>query len=259
MEYEPIVKTAVKAGQVLKRYFGESLEIEGKSQPSDFRTKADLESEKVIINELAKYYPLFSILAEENGFIKKNSEYCFIVDPLDGTNNFVLGIPNFTVSIALQKNGKTIFGVVYQPITNQIFQAERGKGAILDGHKIKVNAESDFKNASIAVSLGYAFPDKVLNTAQSLCFAKKCKRFMNNWSVAYDLCSLALGRIEVMINYNCEIHDFAAGKIIAEEAGAFVTDYQGKPADDQNCRFVATNGTGIHQKILKLVSQIDKI
>jgi len=258
MDYEPIIGAAVKAGESIKHYFGQALELEGKSQPCDFRTKADLESEKIIIEALEKHYPSFNILAEESGFTDKKSEYCFIVDPLDGTNNFVLGIPNFTVSIALQKNQKTIFGVVYQPVTNQIFRAEKGKGALLDGHKIEVNKEDDFRNASVAVSVGYAFSDEILNIIQSRCFALKCKRFMNNWSVAYDLCLLALGRIEVEMNYNCEIYDYAAGRLIAEEAGALVTDYQGGSVDDQNSRFIATNGTSIHQQFLEIVGKIEK-
>lgn len=259
MDYEPIIQAAVKAGEMIKSYFGQSLELEGKSQPCDFRTKADLESEKIIIEALEKHYPSFNILSEEAGFIDKKSEYCFIVDPLDGTNNFVLGLPNFTISIALQKNQKTIFGVVYQPVTNQTFRAEKGKGASLDGHKIEVSKEDDFKNASIAVSIGYDSSRKILYGTQSDCYTAECKRWMNNWSVAYDLCMLALGRIEAIMNYDTEIYDFAAGKLIAEEAGALVTNYQGKTVDDQNSRFIATNGTSIHQHFLEIVRKIENI
>lgn len=275
MDHQPIIEAAKSAGEIIKRYFGETLEIEGKTSPCDFRTKADLESEKIIIEALEKYYPGYSILSEERGFIDKNSEYRFVVDPLDGTNNFSVGLPNFTVSIALQKrvdspkiqpqiqprrldlmvNQETIFGVIYQPITGQIFQAVKGKGAFCDGNKISVNAEKDFKNSSIAVSIGYASPREILETTMTDCYSMDCKRWMNNWSVAYDLCLLALGRIEAMIVCDAEIYDFAAGKLIAEEAGAMITGLTGKPVGDTDCRFMVTNGH-IHQELLKLCKKI---
>ena len=156
-EYDEIIKAAKAGGEVARKYFGKILSIEGKSMPCDFRTKADLESEKAILKILSKKFPKYNIFSEEDGKTDKNSEYTFVIDPLDGTNNFVLGVPYFSTSIALMKGDEVIFGVIYNPVINNMYYAEKGKGSYLNGRKIHVSKEANLKNSSISLVVNYGF------------------------------------------------------------------------------------------------------
>jgi myo-inositol-1(or 4)-monophosphatase len=131
-EYKEVIRAAKTGGEVVRKYFGKSLKLEGKTIPADFRTKADLESEKVIIKILSKSFPKYNIFSEEIGEIDKNSEYTFHVDPLDGTNNFALGIPYSSVSIGLTRGDEIIFGVVYNPMLDNLYYAEKGRGSFFE-------------------------------------------------------------------------------------------------------------------------------
>jgi len=255
-EYKEIIKAAVAGGKVVNKYFGKILEIEGKSMPSDFRTKADLESEKAILKILEKEFPKYNIFSEEVGEINKNSEYTFIIDPLDGTNNFVLGIPYFSIGIGLMKGGEIIFGVVYNPILNNIYFAEKDKGAFLNDRKIYVNKESDIKNSSISAVVDYGDSTGLQKNLFLESNQIGIKRYLTNWSCLLDFCLLASGKIESIIFYDCPLHDFIPGKLIAKEAGALITDFEGnKEKSDKNNIFLATNGTKIHQEILKILQK----
>lgn len=251
-EFLPILEAAKAGGKIVKKYFGKVLDIEGKSIPCDFRTRADLESEKVILKILSKNFPEYNIFSEEAGEINKNSEYTFYVDPLDGTNNFILGIPYFSVSIGLMKDNKIIFGVVYNPIVDNIYYAEDGKGAFLDGKRIKVNNESDIKNCSVSLVVNYGFSvDNFIKMVRNL-YKKDVKRVLKFWSVALDYCLLASGKIEAVVLYDVPLYDFVAGKIIVTEAGGLVSDFNGRELkNDRQNIFLASNGTKIHKKILE--------
>lgn len=254
-DYEKIIEAAHAGGKIVKKYFGVALEKDEKSTAADFRTKADLESEKAILEILEKNFPDYSIHSEETGFIDKESEYCFFVDPLDGTNNFSIGIPNFTVSIALFYQDEVIFGVIYQPILNETFWAEKDGGAYRDSEKIRVNDEADLRQTTIGHACGYIHDAKeLLGIQERLREGAKIKRWLENWSVAYDFCLLAMGRIEAAIERDNDIYDFAAGRIIAREAGATITDFSGKPDTDKNTIFLATNGR-IHNELLGIIKK----
>lgn len=253
-EYKEIIKAAVAGGNVAMKYFGKSLKIEGKSKPADFRTKADLESEKVILKILQKRFPEYNIFSEEKGEIKKDSEYTFYVDPIDGTNNFVLGVPYFSCSIALMKGDEAIFGAIYDPIVKNICYAEKDKGAYLNGKKIHVNKEAEIRNSSISIVVNYGFPvDNYMKMIEGLS-RTDAKRILTLWSVALDYCLLASGKIEALVLHKVSLYDFAAGKIIAREAGAKITDFNGQEEEsDKNDVFLTTNGTKIHQEILERI------
>ncbi len=253
-EYRDIVKATIAGGEITKKYFGKALKIEGKSMPSDFRTKADLGAEKAILKILEKKFPAYNINSEEIGSIDKNSEYTFVVDPLDGTNNFVLGIPQFSISIGLMKGEETIFGVVYNPILDNIYFAEKGGGAFLNNKKIRVNRESDIEKSSVSLIVSYAFSRDDHNDIVNRLNNKKVKRILTNWSALLDFGLLASGKIEAIMLYELPLHDFVAGKLIAKEAGALVTDFKGvEENNDKNNRFLITNGTKIHQEMLKIL------
>lgn len=253
-KYENIIKAAKAGGEVLRHYFGQNLAIEQKSIPADIRTKADTESESVILKILKENFPDYNIHSEETDNIENGSEYTFVVDPLDASNNFILGIPNFSVIIALQKNKETIFGVVYQPILNQVYYALKNGGAFLNNQRINVNDKEDIKDISIAVVWGYDHDKNLDAEYTSKIIKSPIKRLCFNWSVAIDFGLLASGKIEAILHNNLDLHDFLAGKLIAKEAGAMVTDLDGNlEKNDENPIFLITNNKIINSEILKLI------
>ncbi|PIR71481.1 MAG: hypothetical protein CO145_01725 [Candidatus Nealsonbacteria bacterium CG_4_9_14_3_um_filter_37_13] len=255
IDIKKIITAAEEGSKILKKYFGQTLKIKEKSLPVNIQTTADLKSEEKILETLKKNFPEFNILTEEKGLIDKKSEYTFIVDPLDGTNNFILGIANFSVSIGLLRQNKIVAGVVENPILDQIYFAKAGQGSFLNNKKIKVNKEKDIKKAIIGYDCDYGhYLEKYFRELLEKLEKKKVKRVMINMSPALDLCRLATGKIEAMINNGNEIYDFAAGKLILREAGGLITDFKGeKETDERKTIFLATNGTDIHQELLEIL------
>jgi myo-inositol-1(or 4)-monophosphatase len=255
IDINKIIEAGKAGGDVLQRYFGTELKKEKKSSPSNFRTIADLEAEDAILDILQANFPSVNIHSEERGFLSKRSQYTFIVDPLDGTSNFVSGIRYFSVSIGLFKEDKSLAGVVINPLSNEVFFAESGKGAFLNGDKIKVNEVSDLEEASIGYDCdyGYYFNEYHLELAEQM-KKHKVKRFFIFMSPALDFCRLALGQIEAFINNGNEVYDFAAGKLIVKEAGGLVTAFDGsEEKNERNNIFLATNGSSLHQKLLNII------
>jgi myo-inositol-1(or 4)-monophosphatase len=253
-EYKEIIRAAKAGGEVVRKYFGKTLALEGKSTPADFRTKADLGSEKAVLDILQKKFPKYNILSEEVGEINKNSEYTFVIDPLDGTNNFSLGIPNFTTGIGLMKGGETIFGVVYAPVLKSVYFAEKGKGAYSNNKKIHVNNESELKKSTVSYVGSYACPYSHTPEVVAKFYNNGAKRLLSSWSVLFDMCLIASGKIEAAIVCGPEIYDFIPAKLIAKEAGALVTDLDGEKAvKDKDVTFLVSNGSKIHQEILKIL------
>lgn len=252
-ETKAIIKAAEAGGDVIRKYFGKDLKVVQKSFPSDVYTKADIDAETAILNVITKQLPSFNIFSEETGEIKKNSDYTLIIDPLDGSNNFVLGIPYFSSSIALLKNDKLVASVVHDPIQKKSYYAERGKGAYCNGKRIKVSKTSTWEESTIVYITNYTVKRKPHKVIIDKIENKKVKRVLRNWSPALDFCMLASGKVEVVVNNYSEIYDHIAGKLIAREAGARITDFIGKPEkNDMNSIFIASNGTKLHQSVMKL-------
>lgn len=249
------VISAIKAGgDIVREYFGEILQTEEKSNASDLRTKADVESEQAIISRLRQAFPQYNIYAEESGQIDNDSEYTFVIDPLDGTSNFVLGIPDFAISIGLLRNDESIFGVVYNPILDQLYWAEKGKGAYLNGRPIHVNDEADITKATVSYTCGYntnrEYSDGIKHRLRDL----PVKRTLDTWAPAYDYCLLASGRLEAVISKEGDLEDYAAAKIIVTEAGGRVSNFKNEFVDGKTADFVATNATFIHDKLIELLA-----
>lgn len=250
IDIKPILLAAQAGGQVLKEYFGQSLQVEEKTSPSDFRTTADLEAENVVLHMLSKAFPDFNLHGEESGLQDKGSDYTFFVDPLDGSNNFVLGVPYFSCSIGLAKKGDGVIGVIYNPITEQLFSAQAGQGAYLNGQPIRVSTEQQPKRSTVTLACGYLTPVEFQNQLFNQLHGQ-LKRVMMNWGVALDFCLLASGKIEGMVFKDLDIYDFAAGKVIAQEAGALLTSFDGSSNLDINHKAcIASNGSVLHQKLL---------
>ncbi|OGI64415.1 hypothetical protein A2733_01250 [Candidatus Nomurabacteria bacterium RIFCSPHIGHO2_01_FULL_40_20] len=251
-----LIKATHAGGKILKKYFGKTLNLVEKSMIADFKTEADTESEKTILRILKKEFKNYNIHSEENGKINKSSKYTIVIDPLDGTNNFVLGIPNFSITIAVLFEGEAIAGVIHQPILKQTYFAEKGKGAFLNNKKIKVNNNKDPKALTIAYSCGYKTSHtRIANIIRSLVVSKFYKRVTFNWSPAYDHCLLASGKIEALItDAGTEIYDFGAGKLIAKEAGAKIYTLDGKKDTDfLNDAFIIGNSEKVIKNVLKRI------
>lgn len=252
---EAMIEAAHAGGEQVMKHFGTVLKITEKSMAADVRTQADMDSNAAIIEHLEAAFPDFTIHSEETGIIDKTgAPESFTVDPLDGSNNFVLGYPNFTTSIGFSEAGIALAGVVFSPITNQTFHAIRGQGAFLNGKPIHVNQEANMDRTSATYICDYANSREYREKIQKEFRDRNVKRLLDNWSPAFDLCMLAAGNIEAVVASGIEYYDFAAGKLIVQEAGGKVTDFQGQPeADYANRQFIATNGTSLHDVILEFV------
>ncbi|PIS04773.1 MAG: inositol monophosphatase [Candidatus Buchananbacteria bacterium CG10_big_fil_rev_8_21_14_0_10_42_9] len=249
-----IIQAAGAGGKVLKKYFGQELELKEKSMAADFQTKADLESEEAVTKVLKKHFPNYNIHGEENGLHDNNSEWTFYIDPLDGTNNFVIGLPHFSVNIVLLKNKAAHYAVTHQPILNNTYYAVKGQGAFLNNSKITVSNTVEIPRATIATQAYYDTPETTIQKIHTILYAQDVKRILSNWSPALDYGMLAAGKIDGIINYGNEIYDFAAGKLIAREAGAKITTFDGQEdLDDLNPQFIASNGTRIHSRLLDVL------
>ena len=226
-----MIMACEKASKSLIRDFGEieKLQVSVKG-PSDFVSSADKKVEKTLISELKKSRSNYSILSEEIGEIKsENSEYRWIIDPIDGTLNFLHGIPHFAISLALEKKNEIICGVIYDPIKNEMFLAEKEKGAYVNNQRIRVSSRKKLKDCMIFTG-GPTFKSNERELA--LDEYKKISRFLPSplrkmGSAALDVAYVAAGRADGFFQRNLNYWDIAAGIIIVKEAGGFITDYSG--------------------------------
>ena len=202
-----MIKASEKASKALIRDFGEveNLQVSSKG-PSDFVSNADIKAEKIIIEELTKSKRNYSIITEESGLaINNNKDNCWIVDPIDGTTNFLHGIPHFSISIALKSKNEIVSGLVYDPIKNEMFYAEKNNGAYFNNHRIKVSKKKNLDECLFATGGKLEISSK-LNTRKS-------------GSAALDLAYVGAGRLDGYFQKNLNIWDIAAGVIIVKEAG----------------------------------------
>lgn len=261
---EVAISAARKAGAITLRYFETSMAREVKEDKS-FVTAADRESEVAIIAEIGKHFPEHGIIGEESGEKKSASKYQWVIDPLDGTANFVNGIPLFSVSIAVLKNGSPVAAVVYQPVGDSLYAAEKRKGTIWTPSGGHDSARRNGKPARVSdggaehamISFGPGKKEKGrLNRLFSVTeqFVES-KRYLG--SCALELAYLARGGTEGFICLGLNKWDYAAGVLLVEEAGGKITDFDGMPwrfgASDY---FVASNGV-VHDVLVSLAQFVD--
>ncbi len=248
-----LIEKVKEVGKSNLNYFNQVLEFEEKLDACDLKSKADMEADKMLVDYIQELFPSYSIYSEEQGKILKDTEYMFVIDPLDGTNNFALGIPLFTTNISLLKGNEIIFGLVHNPITDKTYYAYKGEGAFENNTKIKVNKIDDISKSTISFTTGYINPKDIAIKRVADIGRLLPKRLVTFWAPGNDFCLLASGKIEAVINENKETYDFSAGKLIAKEAGAMITDFNNLPSgDNDDAYFVASNGTKIHQEILQI-------
>lgn len=253
------VKAAKAAGKILANKFGSVNSINYK-KVKDIVTEADIEAENKIISIIKKSFPSHSILAEESGRIKQKSDFLWVIDPLDGTVNFARGIPLFGVSIALQYKEEIILGAIFVPKAKELFFAEKGKGAYLNGKKIRVSNVIDMSRAMYYFNdfnVGIEKENDFLNEQKlklTQKFSGKVLRFRCLGSAVIELASLACGRIDAYSMIKFGYWDIAAGKIIIEEAGGKMTDFNGKPVNIDCKNILASNGK-LHNAILQYLKE----
>ena len=244
---------ALNSGKILSKHFGNIKSINKKSTNIDLVTNADLESEDFIVKTIQNKFPDHTIITEENQLKAKNSDFRWIIDPLDGTTNFVHNLPIFGVSIALQYQNKTIIGVVYNPAVNKLFFASLNKGAYLNDKKISVSSSKTLNESLIVTGFPYLHDNKWEKSFSIFKdFYSRTQGVRRLGAAALDLCFVAMGRFEGFYEFNLKPWDICAGSIIAEEAGAKVTDWNNKELPFSGERILATNGK-IHQEMVTIL------
>ncbi|MEZ5016462.1 MAG: inositol monophosphatase family protein [Flavipsychrobacter sp.] len=258
-ELKSVILTAAKeAGAIIKEYFEGSFTVENKGTINNLVTEVDKHAEAKIIAIIKETFPTHNILSEEIGAINQESEYQWIIDPIDGTVNFAHSIPICCVSIAVKHKNELLLGVVYNPILNELFFAEKGKGAFLNDKPISVSEKSEFKKACLVTGFPYKWPKTYEHPI------KVFERFIMEGlpvrrlgSAAIDLCWVACGRFDGFWEYNLNPWDIAAGYLIVLEAGGKVSNFDGDPYSVFDKETLATNGL-IHNDMLSVIHGISK-
>lgn len=246
-------------GKIAAEYFNQGTEARGKTSGGvlnthELLTDADLASEKAIVEKLRSDFPEHAILAEEEHQAELDSEHLWIVDPIDGTNNFAHRIPHWAVSIAYYHLGEPVCGVVYNPIRNDLFEAQRGSGARHNGEPIHVSTEATIQQAIIAAGFYYDRGEMMQATLNAIgdLFRARIHGIRRMGTAALDMCQVAIGWYGGYFEYELSPWDFAAGRLIVEEAGGKFTDCQGKiPSIDRTS--VLVSNTLVHDQILEIV------
>jgi myo-inositol-1(or 4)-monophosphatase len=234
-----------------------------KESQSSIVTKTDLDSEKRIMEIISGRFPEHNLLGEETGFQNKNSEYTWVVDPIDGTSNFAAGLPWFGVIICVLKNFKPVMAGCYLPVQKQMYFAEKGNGASLNGKPISISKEDELKNILVAYSLDYSEePGKTAAEVQIIKCLVENVRNLRSANCLLDLCFTADGKLGACINQTTKIWDIAGPELIIEEAGGIVSDLNGDAFDytvnesnyGRNFEIVGSNKV-LHPKLIELINQ----
>ena len=252
-----MTQAALKAAKGLIRDLGELEQLQvSKKGPADYVTRADRRAEGILRGELARARPAYGLLMEESGVVAgSDTSNRWIVDPLDGTTNFLHGIPHFAISIALERDGEPYAGVIYNPVPDEMYVAERGSGAFLNGRRLRVSGRRDLDQALFATGI----PFKGLlhhalflrQLAGVMAVSSGIRRF---GSAALDLAYVAAGRYDGFWENGLNPWDIAAGIVLVREAGGFVTDLEGGRTMFSGGGICAAN-SGLHAELLRLLAE----
>jgi len=248
-EFVPaMTEIAREAGALLLEYFRQRVKIEYKGDV-DLVTVADRKSEALILERIRAKWPSHDVLGEEGARIETGSDYRWYVDPLDGTTNFAHGFPVFCVSLAIERKGERVAGVLFDPTRDELFAAEKGSGAYLNGEPIHVSKTANLKECLVATG----FPSHKRHKNPNIFFyhqlTLRTHGVRRAGSAALDLASVAAGRFDGFWEFNLNPWDTAAGVLLVQEAGGTVTDFKGGPFQLQSRETVATNGI-VHNALL---------
>ena len=250
------IQIARDAGHLLVQKLG-SAKITNKGD-INLVTEADIAAENLIIERIRSRYPQHGILAEESGEAElvsdKRSDWKWIIDPLDGTTNYAHGYPCFCVSIALENAGQLEVGVVYDPMRDEMFAAERGQGATLNDRKIRVSSVDELGRAMVCTGFPYNVRERPDFARDFANFTMNAQAVRRDGSAALDLAYVACGRFDGFWEDGLSPWDIAAGALLIFEAGGRVTNFKDEPLDIYNEQFLATNGV-IHEPMMRLLNQ----
>ncbi|GAA4344334.1 inositol monophosphatase family protein [Flaviaesturariibacter amylovorans] len=245
---------AIEAGAAaIRRYTGETFTISNKEGINNLVTEVDHASEEAIMAVIRAAHPDHAILSEESGANDQTSPYRWIIDPIDGTVNFAHHIPICAISIGLEHEGKMILGAVYNPFMNELYVAERGQGATLNGEPIHVSKKEKVANACLVTGFPYTYLDEPNGPLQVFeRFIRRGIPVRRLGSAAIDLCWVAAGRFDGFYEHKLQAWDSAAGYLIVEEAGGKVTNLHGAPYDPHQPGLIASNGI-LHDELLQWI------
>jgi myo-inositol-1(or 4)-monophosphatase len=251
------IETARDAGRILADRLGRALQVSNKGD-IDLVTEADLASEKLIIERIKSYHPRHAILAEESGAtegvdLTGKSDWKWIIDPLDGTTNYAHGYPCFCVSIALARGDTIEIGVIYDPMRDEMFVAERGQGATLNDRRIRVSEVDELNSAMLCTGFPYNVRERPNFTADFASFTMAAQAVRRDGSASLDLAYLACGRFDGFWEEGLKAWDIAAGVLLVEEAGGRVSDFNGAPLDLYQPKTLASNGL-VHDAMMRVLA-----
>ena len=254
-----ITRACMKASRSLIRDFGEieNLQVSAKG-PGDFVTSADKRTEKILIDELQKAHPEYGIVTEETGIINKtNKKNRWIIDPIDGTLNFLNGVPQFAISIGYEENGEIKCGVIFNPISNEMFCAEKGNGAYLNNGRIRVSNKKRINDA-LLVTGGPKGASKIKDKifSEYIKVSNNVLHVRKFGSAALDMAYVACGRFDGFWQRELNYWDIAAGIIILKEAGGLVDFFENNESSPLKKNILATN-SNIHEELRGLISKKD--
>lgn len=250
-----MVAAARKAGRPLIRDFNEleNLQISMKG-PADFVTSADKRTEKILIEELTKARPGYGFLGEEGGAVQgADKSHRYIIDPIDGTTNFMHGIPHFAISIGLERDGQMVAGVVFNPVTDDLYTAEKGHGAYLNNKRLRVAARKELAPSVIATGLPFLGKEGHARASAEMTEVMNVTAGIRRFGAAsLDLAYVAAGRFDAFWERSLQAWDIAAGIVLVREAGGMITDLSGG-ADMLAQGSVLAGNEHIHPQMLKLL------
>jgi myo-inositol-1(or 4)-monophosphatase len=250
---EQLKTIALEAGKLVRTGYHASKTVQHKGVV-DLVTEYDVRTEELILKRLAEHFPGYTLVGEESHSGTYHYEQAIYIDPIDGTTNFVHGIPHLGISLGVWEEGRPVMAVVYNPILNELFHAEAGGGACLNGEPIHVSSQTDLQQSLIATGFPYAKVDKgieyhwVIDVLTSL--LPHIRDIRRLGAAAIDLCYLAQGRVDGFYEIDLKPWDVSAGILILQEAGGHVTNQLGEPFDFDHKGIVATNGR-VHGQLLE--------
>jgi myo-inositol-1(or 4)-monophosphatase len=253
---EAAVETALEAGGILLSEFDHPAKISYKGEV-DLVTQADRLSEEAIVGRLRKYFPAHAIVAEEGGGQEGDGRHRWIVDPLDGTTNFAHGYPCFAVSIGFEEDGELLAGVIYQPITKELFTASRGEGAYLNEKRIQVSSVDHLSTSLLATGFPSTKRARNPNIHYYWDFTLRSHGVRRDGSAALDLACVACGRFDGFWEFGLHPWDTAAGVLLVREAGGVVTSFSGDPYRPGDYETLASNGR-IHADLRQVGAEIQQ-
>ncbi len=253
---EVAIEAAREAGTMLKLHAGKQRSVERKGgEETNLVTELDRRAEEMIIDRIRRKHPHHDILAEESGGRERQSEFCWIIDPLDGTTNFTHGLPVFCVSIGLEHKGEIVGGVVFDPNHDELFVAEKGNGSTLNRKPIHVSATARLIDSLLVTGFPYtlrADPDEIIRHFNNFLLEAQALRRLG--SAALDLCYVAAGRFDGFWEVSLNPWDMAAGVLLVQEAGGMFTDFEGNPSTVYKKKLLTSNGL-IHKQMIEVLKR----